>query len=1064
MRGLMRSLLLSSVLLGVLPVWAQQIADPVDVDWKDTVATYQAEALTVGPSARLVADAQAQEGKAVAAVIGQGRAGHILSGGWVPVRPDQKYEITFHMRFDVKVVSPADTPMPIYVGTEDKAASSRFGWPLRLEAVYKGSEKEAAVSVIHWRFARISDVQQAGQYHDYVITVDTPPPGVVGFRAYWYGRAFASVWIDSVQVRALPAVTETEALKDVPAPAFTIDHAHPKTLVVNGVYQWTYRVPELIGGPCEAVWQFPADAAGLAGYDALVLADVNLGDLKPAQRLLLAGFVKAGGGLLVLGGPYAYGKSAVHVSPLLQELLPVRTAGLWDIRKAQGGSLRLSPSAALLALDWAQDPRVYYYHVATPKPGAQVWLTGQTPNSRTAQTPLLVVGRHGQGQVAAFLITPFGLPQAGETPLWAWREWGDLLNLTLKTITGRQGPIPAPGYVAPEVKTSPRPPAPAARPPAPVEEKLDGVAVLKVWPEKLCVRPGEWAKATVTLGNGTAAEAPVKLVVTLDSGLHETTVLKEMELVLPANTRREIPVTWQTGKEEEWGRTITAELRAADGTSLSRQSEVFTIGWNNYRVGQCRLVQPWTWDQGAKTFPAITPEDRWSIWLPGIRAAYATTTEYFFWAPDDFGNLLPEKDQWFSGQATYLISQEDIRAVIDAAHAQGIAAVTYGKKWFSVSGLQAGRDGVELIREHPEWCEWDVNGHPKWWFDADKYGWTLDQWRDEIENKGKRSIGGAAVNCVPEDCVRYGLDQLIRSAKKYGWDGVRFDDHFTADAVFDGGLAMDGETTEHGQDYEAITVRNNRLTREVTRQVLPHYLVGFNYGGTYTDWGVRQPDAFVETCKDGQFVMIEHSVWWNSRTWPQVINLLAQENHRVQALGGVPGMVSMSANEHLAHRWETAINYASQGHYYNVRNCPEVVQYTKFMLRYGEVLYDPRTRYEENADWVSVTPADQVIYRPFTHRRTLDAAHQQIVVSLLNDPGEGKVDDLKTAPVPVQEAMASITIPPGWMVARAWRLNPDDPAHPCTPIAGAMRNGTLVLTVPSVEVWNVLVVELEKGK
>ena len=55
--------------------------------------------------------------------------------------------------------------------------------------------------------------------------------------------------------------------------------------------------------------------------------------------------------------------------------------------------------------------------------------------------------------------------------------------------------------------------------------------------------------------------------------------------------------------------------------------------------------------------------------------------EYFFWTPDDFGNLTPTEDHWFSGQSGYLCSQADVHAVIDAAHANGIAAVTYGKKY-----------------------------------------------------------------------------------------------------------------------------------------------------------------------------------------------------------------------------------------------------------------------------------------------------------------------------------------------------------------------------------------------
>ncbi len=1040
--------------VALLPALAQYVADPGEANWPGA-KVFPATAFCHG-AGRIVADPAARGGKAVAALIGQGRASHIVSGGWLPVKTDAKYDIAFRLRFDVHVSAPSDLRLPIYLGTEDKAASSRMGWPLRLEAVYRPTPDDAAHEcVLHWRFARLDDLKQAATYHDYVISVERPPVGVLGFRAYWYGRAFASTWVDQIAMRETPLPTEAEQLRGLPEPDFTIHHGAPRTLVVNGVYGWTYQTPELVGGACELTWRFPTDAKALLPYDAILLVDVNLGDLTLAQRLLLATFVKRGGGLVLLGGPYAYGKSAVHASPLLQELLPVETAGLWDIAKAPGRGLTVtSNSARLRRLAWDVEPRVYYYHRATPKPGAETVLTGGRDGQ--SPVPLLVTRDCGNGMVAAFLFTPFGMPDAGEVPLWRWQDWGTLLNFALNTVRGIHDTHVDPQlYTAPKVVVAPRAPAPGPRdrttPTVP-----DGVAIMQVHPDKLCVRPGDDVTGAVWLGNGTRAPVKARLVVTEIASLDKRTRRLDTTVTLPANARKDVAFTWSTGDKDEFGREVRAELYDRKGTLLDAKSDDYTIGWNNYRVGQCRLVRPWTWDKGVKTFPEITPEDRWNVWLPEVRNAYATTTEYFFWAPDDFGNLVPDKDQWFAGQSTYLISQADVHAVIDAAHAQGIAAVTYGKKWMSVSGLQGGHDGVELVREHPEWCEWDVSGHPKWWFDADKYTWSFDQWRDYISTKGKQGIGGVAVNCAPADCVRFGIDQLVKSAQKYGWDGVRFDDHFTLDSVFDGGLGLDGQPDERGGDYEAMTAENNRLTRELTRAANPHFLVGFNYGGTYTFWGVRQPDAYAESCRDDQFVMIEHSFWWGGMTWPAMISLLAQENHRVAALGGVPGLVAINADSHAAHRWETAVNYASQGHYYNVRNCPEVVQYSKFMLRYGELLYGRGVRFIEDAG-VTVTP-DNVVFKPFVHERTLSPTRKQLVVSLINDPGNGKISAMKAAPAPVKNVAVSVRPPAGWKVARAWRLNPDDPQFPCTPIT--ITPGAL--TVPELACWNVLVVELAK--
>jgi len=188
--------------------------------------------------------------------------------------------------------------------------------------------------------------------------------------------------------------------------------------------------------------------------------------------------------------------------------------------------------------------------------------------------------------------------------------------------------------------------------------------------------------------------------------------------------------------------------------------------------------------------------------------------------------------------------------------------VTYGKNWMSVAGLQVKRDGVELVRRHPEWCQWMVNGHPKWSFNVDEYRWGVDKRRERTQTKGKQDIGLVAVNCYVPECVKYGCEEIARSAARFGWDGVRFDDHFTLESVFDGGILFDGQSYENGEDFETLSTRNNRMTREITRAANPHFLLGFNYGACYAERGIRHPEAFAETARDGGFVMLEWSGWW----------------------------------------------------------------------------------------------------------------------------------------------------------------------------------------------------------
>ncbi len=590
--------------------------------------------------------------------------------------------------------------------------------------------------------------------------------------------------------------------------------------------------------------------------------------------------------------------------------------------------------------------------------------------------------------------------------------------------------------------------------------------ILKVWPEKLVYLPNAQAHGVITLGNGTANPATVTLKVSQAFGFDSATPIATQQVTLSAGAVREIPMTWKVGTRE-FGRELCAELLAADGAVLDRKGEFFAVGSNNYRLGQCRLIRPWTWDKGDTTLPGISPEDRWygnhfEGSMPPIRRLYATVTEYFFWGPDDFGNLTPTIDEWYSGQAQYFITQADVHAVNDAAHANGIKTVTYGKKWMAVDGLYSKLDGVELTRMHPEWAEWHFSGNPKWTFDLYRYAWTYDQVRTLITQQGRNDqaycTGLVAVNGAESDCVRYGAEEIVRSAKKYGWDGVRFDDHWTLDAVFDGGLNIDGSTTERGGDYEKMTADNVRMSRAIWAKYNPDFLVGYNYALSYDGWGIRQPEAYVETCKDGQFIMLEHSIWLDSWAWPKMMAVLAMENHRVQRLGGVPGEINPNAGG----LWSVAANFAGQGHYYNVPNIPGIERYNAFMLRYGEVYYDPKTVDVPDPDpLVKVTPAEKVVYRDYLYQRTLDDKHRQLILGLINNPGTGTLKDTRLPVPPVEQVTVTFTIPLGWKAGKVWYLDPDSPT-PCVPITGKADGDKLTITIPKLVIWNTLVVELSR--
>lgn len=184
--------------------------------------------------------------------------------------------------------------------------------------------------------------------------------------------------------------------------------------VREGGYSWKYWIGHRID-------YFPANLDELLTYDVVVLADLPQDPLTPEKRQMLADFVKQGGGLLVLGGPYAYGAGAWKDSPL-EPLLPVQVGKAFDLIPVEGdarliftatGKQRLGKLPADLGI-------ATWRHNATPRKGTDVWLTA-------GGQPFAVAGKAGNGRVIAILGAPIGEAPAEKTVCWESPHWAEFL-------------------------------------------------------------------------------------------------------------------------------------------------------------------------------------------------------------------------------------------------------------------------------------------------------------------------------------------------------------------------------------------------------------------------------------------------------------------------------------------------------------------------------------------------------------------------------------------------------------------------------------------------------------
>ena len=259
-----------------------------------------------------------------------------------------------------------------------------------------------------------------------------------------------------VVTASLRAVAEEESISGQDATETSVASAAAErsisVLLYFGVYTQWYRIEESLepiqghklrisnartsgekAGQRFTVWgaDFIPTPEEASMFDVIVLSDVDYGALKDAGLAVIDTFVKEGGGLLVLGGPFTYGEGQ-YDGTIFPQILPVEIEP-FDLKWEKAGLSFSAPSEHPIIenVDFAGGPQVYWIHEARPKEGSVVVLQAGT-------RPLLVLGAHGKGRVAVFLGTPMGVAPEGKLPFWQWQGWDRLIRNTLVGLAGHK--------------------------------------------------------------------------------------------------------------------------------------------------------------------------------------------------------------------------------------------------------------------------------------------------------------------------------------------------------------------------------------------------------------------------------------------------------------------------------------------------------------------------------------------------------------------------------------------------------------------------------------------------
>lgn len=214
-----------------------------------------------------------------------------------------------------------------------------------------------------------------------------------------------------------------------------------KALLFYGVYTQCYQFDKILDGwavktansPPKRVKYLPP-ASTIHDYSLIVLSDVPATALPASTSRRIAGYVEAGGNLLVMGGPYAYGQGGFQNSSL-DPLLPVYSSS-FDLKQRQGGvPVHVNKRhPATDGIDLGNDPRVFWLHQCPLKEdkNVEVLLTAGEYDT------LLVSRPYGKGRVLSFLGAPLGEPTQGQTPFWEWEGWVPLMRNTVEWLYAQQ--------------------------------------------------------------------------------------------------------------------------------------------------------------------------------------------------------------------------------------------------------------------------------------------------------------------------------------------------------------------------------------------------------------------------------------------------------------------------------------------------------------------------------------------------------------------------------------------------------------------------------------------------
>jgi len=560
----------------------------------------------------------------------------------------------------------------------------------------------------------------------------------------------------------------------------------------------------------------------------------------------------------------------------------------------------------------------------------------------------------------------------------------------------------------------------AAKPPLALLERIEvtplsgPVLVTGIRSDRVTYQPGMKGTLTVGLENLEPKSVDAKLSIEMVEDIDNRTPVFSGSVPIPGTSKIEKSFPFEAGTRE-WGRGFDVVVETDKGDEL-----------------------------GTHTTSVIT-----NLWQVGINTYY----EAFAWGPCDFSELTPDHDgPFYSGQTQYFNTRPNLIKKHEEFHKQGRHAITYGKSCCS------GLPGVQYALRHPE--QMNVFGPAGFAHEVisveildrmlenryRKHGLHEDYWQMWI------SCWTAIGNI---DAVNYGCDEIAISAKMLGWDGVRYDGHFTV-----------------WRD-RAATARMIKYAEDRISEQVPGFAFGYNcMGGHLGSPKGAFSDLQLAAIAHGGGMAMSEVYRYMTHSVPGNIAHLRWAGDMVRLHGGYPLAICDDSNA-----WNQALVLAAG---WRPLSGGSVLK--RFATRFSAYVLDPAMRRLQDPGKVIIPVAKPFrasgetggetrkrsstelgfLWDSFIYEKDLGNDRSALILQLVNISEKFRYGGMHRPPTginpPQENVQFDLKLPEGYAAESVFASQ--DHLH-FRPMNATLKGGRLA--VPKIDLWAMVVVTLKKA-